>query len=552
MRATAERLDAADARPEPDDLRAGRRRRRWLIAGASAAAAAVLFVAYLAQARTVAATSEGSAQALQAWDMLRGNVLLRGWTLSDVTFYTTELPQYMLVELVRGLSGDVVHVAAALSYTVLVALAGLLAAGRPAGRDRLVSALVAVGIMLAPSLQPGVYLLLSAPDHIGTQVPLLLIWLLLDRPRPRWQAVAVAGLLLAWVQVADTLALYEGVIPLVVVGLVRAYRRRGPLRGQWYELSLVGAALASVAVARLALALIRHAGGFTARSLLVGITTSDDLATGLWHRVEGILAVFGADFFGQHLGVGLVIVAVHLVGLGLVGWAVAAGLRRFYIEDDLVVQLVLVSVVVVLAGYLLTNKSAVNEAVGLLPAGAVLAGRLLGARLLRAGLAPALMVVLACSVAILAFHATRPPARSADQRAAAWLAAHHLTYGLAGYWEAGTVTADSGGQVEVRPVRAYQRELVTTPWEIKSSWYDPRLHDASFVLWAPQPLCRNVCLSLTDLRAEFGPPAEVRRVGTYRVLVWRRNLLTGLSTRLWCGYAWVWATPAKPSVTPCR
>ena len=270
------------------------------------------------------------------------------------------------------------------------------------------------------------------------------------------------------------------------------------------------------------------------------------------------LAVFGADFFGQRLGAGVLIVAVHLVGLVLAGWAVAAGLRRFYVEDDLAVQVILTSVVVVLAGYLLTNKGAVNEAVGLLPAGAVLAGRLLGGRLLRADLAPALAVVLACTVAILAFGATRPAARSTAARAAAWLAAHHLTYGLAGYWEAGTVTADSGGQVDVRPVRAYQRRLVTTPWEIRSSWYDPRLHDASFVLWAPQPHCHNVCLSLADLRAEFGPPAEVHRVGTYRVLVWRRNLLPSVVSRTWCGYAWVWATrhapnrPGRCSATPHR
>jgi len=36
--------------------------------------------------------------------------LLRGWELSDVSFYTTELPQYLLLELARGLTPDVVHV----------------------------------------------------------------------------------------------------------------------------------------------------------------------------------------------------------------------------------------------------------------------------------------------------------------------------------------------------------------------------------------------------------------------------------------------------------
>ncbi|MGN6792417.1 MAG: hypothetical protein ACTHJW_08505, partial [Streptosporangiaceae bacterium] len=185
-------------------------RKRWLTAAACLAAVLLLFLAYAAQSRAVAATSESSAQALQAWDMLHGNVLLKGWTLSDVTFYSTEIPEYMLVELTKGLSGGVVHVAAAFTYTMLVALAGLLAAGRASGRERLVSVLVATGILLAPSLGPGIYLLLSSPDHLGTQIPLLLVWLVLDRPRRRWWAPVLIGVLLAWAQVADVLVRYEG------------------------------------------------------------------------------------------------------------------------------------------------------------------------------------------------------------------------------------------------------------------------------------------------------------------------------------------------------
>ena len=40
--------------------------------------------------------------------MLHGNPLLRGWQLSDVSFYTTELLQYLLIEQLRGLTPDVV------------------------------------------------------------------------------------------------------------------------------------------------------------------------------------------------------------------------------------------------------------------------------------------------------------------------------------------------------------------------------------------------------------------------------------------------------------
>jgi hypothetical protein len=39
----------------------------------------------------------------RAGDMLHGNWLLRGWTLGDVTYYSTEIPEYALVEMSRGL-----------------------------------------------------------------------------------------------------------------------------------------------------------------------------------------------------------------------------------------------------------------------------------------------------------------------------------------------------------------------------------------------------------------------------------------------------------------
>ncbi len=85
------------------------------VAGAWMLGAAAAFGCYLLLARTRAVNSDGASQALQAWDMLHGNLLLRGWLLSDVSFYTTELPQYMLVELARGLNAGVVDVAAAMT-----------------------------------------------------------------------------------------------------------------------------------------------------------------------------------------------------------------------------------------------------------------------------------------------------------------------------------------------------------------------------------------------------------------------------------------------------
>ena len=136
-------------------------------------AATALFTCYLLQSRTLPAGSDGASITLQAWDMLHGNPLLRGWRVSDVSFYTTELPQYAAIESVRGLSADVIHVGGAMTYTLLVLLAAYLARGRARGGAGLARAVVGGGIMLAPQLGVGTGTLLLGPDHTGSAVPVM-------------------------------------------------------------------------------------------------------------------------------------------------------------------------------------------------------------------------------------------------------------------------------------------------------------------------------------------------------------------------------------------
>src|SRR5712671_5457118 len=109
--AVADPAAGSDFRPK----RGPRWRVPWLIRLAWLAGLIVagigLYLCYLHVSRTARVGSDGASNALQAWDMLHGNPLLRGWQLSDVSFYPTELVQYVLIERLRGLTPDVVHVA---------------------------------------------------------------------------------------------------------------------------------------------------------------------------------------------------------------------------------------------------------------------------------------------------------------------------------------------------------------------------------------------------------------------------------------------------------
>ncbi len=522
----------------------------WVGPAVFAVCGVVLFLAFLAQGSTAAASSESSGQALQAWDILHGNPLLHGWSLSDVSFYTTELPEYMLVEVIHGLNVETVHVAAALSYTLTLLLAALLAKGRATGREAAVRMLIAGGIMLAPSLGSATHWLLGNPDHMGTHVPLLIIYLVLDRVRPRWWVPLLVAALLTWAQIADTLVLFEGALPLALACSIRMCRRGGAIVGQWYEALLTAGALVSAVAARLVLHLISVAGGFHVRTPVAEFKTVSALLTMLGKQLANVLNIFGADFFGPPAGSAPFPGLVHLIGFLLAVVAVCIAIRRLWRDSDLIVQMLTIAFVLVFAAYLVSTQTETNEIVGLLPIGAVLAGRVLGGLVLRRGLIPALALLLAGYVGIMIYNASQPPAGNPSVPLATWLRTHHLDYGLAAFWGASIETVASGDHIRVRPVRLYKNQLVTTGWESDASWYDPHLHRANFVIASPNPDC-STCLGSAVLIKEYGPPAATYDVQGNVIMVWNKNLLDRLPVLFWCGQAWPWRTRSAPSRRAC-
>jgi hypothetical protein len=509
--------------------------RRAAVACAWLAAGAFLYGCYLHISRTVPVDSDGAANALQAWDMLHGNLLLRGWRLSDVSFYTTELPEYMLIELARGLRPDVVHVAGAITFTLLVLLAAMLAKGRRRGREGAVRMGIAAGIMLAPQLGSGVYVLMLDPDHVGTSVPVLLVWLLLDRAPRRWYLPLAVTALLTWAQVADSMATIIGALPLLVVCGIRCYHRivtaRRPPGDWWFELSVATGALVSAVAAKAALTLIAGRGGFRVWPVSSQLTSFSALPGHLLLAAHGLLLLFGADFFGGHLGLAAVLAMLHWTGLALAAAAVWAAARRFAGGGDLVTQVLVAAVVIDLAGYVCGTRAvdlhSTREIAAVLPFSAVLAARLLARRLDAARMVPALLIAASGYLLCLGQEMAQPAQPAQGQQLASWLAARHLDYGLAGYWQAASTTLASRGAVQLLPVQSWRGTISRGGWETDAAWYDPLRHTATFLVLPPGQPGLGYPWSF-DARATFGQPARIYDDGPYTVLVWNRNLLTGL------------------------
>jgi hypothetical protein len=497
-------------------------------------AAAVLFVCYWRQSLTQPVSSDGAANALQAWDMLHGNLLLHGWLLSDVSFYTTELPQYMLIEAIRGLGPGVVNVAAAMTYTLLVLLAGLLAKGDAGGRQGRARFLLAAGIVLAPQLS-ATSTLLQAPDHTGTAVALLVVWLVIDRARPHWLVPVAVCVMLAWIMVADSIVLLTGIVPIVVAAGVRAARalvkRAEP---NWHELSLAAAAILAGVLGAMAPLIIRAAGGYTTAPVPGHIVGLDHLPGAARVTFHAALNIFGANVVAAHSALELAFAVLHLAGAAL----------RFFRARDLLVPALAVAIAVNLVAFLLTAQTlaATREIAAVLPLGAVLAGRLLGPRLLggkaaarpaagtvlRLPLRPVLAVVAAGYLAALGYGAAQPAVPAMSEPLATWLAARGYSHGLAGYWQAGSTTLDAGARVSVSSVgHGPGGRVVPGRWETSTQQYNPSRQYADFVVVKNSGTYSTRWLRGAAERT-FGPPRQTYVVGPYTIMTWDANLLTRL------------------------
>ena len=512
-----------------------------------AAAVAGLFILYWRQSESVSPSSDGASNVLQAWAMLHGNLLLHNSRVSDVSFYTTELPQYALIESVLGLGAWVVHVGAAMTYTLLVVLAGWLAKGQARGRAGLARVLLATGVMVAPQLSATQIVLLS-PDHTGTAVPVLVTWLVIDRITPgRWQAARwvvplVVFLVLTWTMIGDSIVLITCIAPLVLVCLIRAcpglIRRGERPASRWYELSLAGAAAVAGGLGSVAPRVISALGGYQ-QAPVEADTAVTALRHQAWVTFQAVLELFGANVFDARPAIEVVFVWLHLVGAIAVLCALGLALGRLFRFQDLVVPVFAVAIVFNLGSYIFSSHAldilGAREIAAVLPLGAVLTGRVLAepllakaqaARRAKSWLGPVLAVLAVGYLGTLAYGAAQPSAPPVNQPLADWLVTHGFTDGLASYWQANSTTLASDGRVRVSGVTVGPGdEFVPYEWETDDAAYDPSRYDANFLVAdGPGQLAGARPAALRT----FGPPQRVYSYDGYTIMVWDTNLLTRL------------------------
>jgi hypothetical protein len=299
---------------------------------------------------------------------------------------------------------------------------------------------------------------------------------------------------------------------------------------------------------------------------------------GLRTAAQSVLVLFGADYKTVTGAANVAFALVHLIGVAVVGaaFAIAAwGLLRPFAglvlprfrgagAGDLVSDFLVLAIAANCAAFILEvpmeNIYSAHEIGPVLSFGAALAGRTLGSRVLRrrapAGqgdqaqenaaepgdqapsgrpaptgwrapswarraLLPALAAVLACYAVMLGIAAAHRQAPPRNVGLAAWLTKNHLTSGFAPYWEASSITVDSGGAITVLSVvdGGWHGHLSPQKWET-DTLLPKKMRPASFVILSPAEKVRY-----SSVLATFGKPVHTFRYGPYTIMTWDKNLL---------------------------
>jgi hypothetical protein len=497
-------------------------------------------------ARVYPVSSDDATGVLEAASVLRGNPLLSGWTVSNVSFVMTDLPFYVVGVAIRGLKPSLLRDVPSAVYAVAVGIAAILAAS---GVRRGGLAAATVLVLLALPAGGLAEFVTKGYTRVGTSISLFVALLALGMPPG--QKVTRARLWLYTVAVAlallsDTFMLVIAVVPVLLVCLL------GAIRGEGYEnIGVWRIALATILTVPLALGatwLIRIAGGLEVEPLpltdyLPGHDPWRPMAANLRALAEYLPSLYRCD--PPHRGgppewavwLGCLLGPVLLVAA--IGWARPAwrGRRR----EDFVGDVLWISMGLVLAAFLVSanekDRGTLRYMVPFVLCGAVLTGRVIGERGRLGGVLAGALGVLAASYAVtVAWELRKPPADDPAMMLAGWLERHGLRHGYGPYWDASIVTVCGGGRVAVRPVRGRELKrglLVVEPfrWMSDEEWYIAA--PANFVVYRPDP-GPKYHFRINDQNCEgwFGRPSARYTVGPYVVLVWEHDLRSRLTKGL--------------------
>lgn len=497
--------------------------------------------------------SDGAFPLLAAQDMLHGNWILRGWSISTDSFWLTDNPFYVVGVALKGLTPALMDEIPTTTYVGMLVLATVAILSLHAGRVQQGSRAIAVMAGLLPLLFPSYALgrfVLKGTYHVSTTAFVLGSFLLMHyallsgrTPRSTRLMVAAAGILGA-AMVSDPMAAWIGLIPAILTSCVLLYRNR---RLHWPALVPASIAITGWLTAKIILGILHVVGGFTlVAGQVAAFVDFSGLGGNISLFVQGILDLFGANFFGLFASIDTLPVLLRLLGCVAVMVSILFTLRDVCEHDDQLSVLLAVGAAVIAAAFIFSAvpRPVAGERflVPLVIFGSVLLGRRAWRLRIPTGRREGIIIVI-LALAITGLYALAPVTRlrhpaptvgkfvtgandwPSMNALGSWLVTHGLHEGYGPYQAASIVTVATRGAVVVRHVTANHPwvspydEILRSDWDSKCSWYrDPSVR---FVI--ARENWDNV--NLRTATFTFGPPSAIYTAAGFTIFEWPHPIM---------------------------
>jgi hypothetical protein len=486
-----------------------------------------LFAAYLRISIINPKNSDDASFALQAQDILHGNVLLHGWITGPDVGITTFIPLHVICGMLTPHLADMMYIVPAISYLLLVIVCVAITWVKSEPKYRLLSTLIVLIIVGLPSLYDAGPPFQTGGDHKSTVLLVLVTFYLLSTGYNIW----LAQLPLMLAAVGDPMAIWIGILAVGLVGVLLL--DRGQIRMAWhFMISAVGCLL----VAKTVIAAIPMLGGFhiTQSFLKNTFVALDRFPHNIRILFECTLDLFQANPFGRDVvDLGTAVALIHLgvlIFLIWVAWKIAAIALQ---ECDTFRLLLLSALILNVLAYVLSTTAFGPGSARYLPTLPIFGPILVGLSWYKVGV-PEKPLWLAIPIVAAAFlipfvtHLSFPiPEKeeslalgpSDPEQAIEFLEENQLTEGYGGYWSACIFTVLSDGKVKVRQVGAGEDgKLLRLDWYSARRWYD--MKNARFLIYRDNTYNVN---ELTGIKT-WGPPSDRISIGGYVILIWPQPL----------------------------
>lgn len=443
----------------------------------------------IALCRSVGLDADKANHVLQAKDILSGNLFFKDWNLTGITFLSTDLLFYEIAVLFFGVSYRAVYVACGLMVSsVIIAsyfIAGMVVSDK---KQRIASRILAAALLGFPCRA------LIGPFRVHTGAVLFylgmfaLYYLYVESEKEHMNYLAYIGILVFLGTFGDLLMFIQGVIPVLVLGVLKLLREEKNVKRNILTVMVpIVCVIAALICQRLYFAI----GRANPNSYLGGRSF---VPVGEWGKkiVQFFTTVMGfsmadfpssrfSDVFGVLKGVSFFLLLIEVVLVAEVLVKLIKGA-----SCDSLSALLALSFLMAFLAFVLTNMSRPKYMAIASVAGPLLLVRNLGSlcgSFYRKKAAVILLMIMACLSLVGKIREVvlnpYPESNKKNYELISFLEQHNLTHGYASFWNSSNLTVLSGEKIKVRHIREEDYKFKMFNWFNKNSWYE---EPANFIL----------------------------------------------------------------------